>query len=75
MTVEQLIARLKDYPQDAVVVRHREIRGYHECDFIDRLEIIDNRGWRNQKYGNGEFLNATTVVKTRAKKRKAVVVY
>lgn len=74
MTVAELIARLKKFDQDALVMRFADMEGFEKCDLIMKEVMIRRRPKRNVGNGRGEFISAGTKPKSRARRVVGVIV-
>ena len=74
MKVRDLIARLKTFDPEALVVRFADMEGFDECDLVMKTAMIRRRPKKEAENGKGEFVAAELRPKSRARRVSAVAI-
>lgn len=77
MTVADLIAKLKDLDPNTLILEPAEKEGWNEVYLTETFEVVPSRvaGRKRSAQGLGDWDNVEVRERTRAKRRKAVLLY
>lgn len=74
MKVRNLIARLKTFDPEALVVRFADMEDFDECDLVMKTAMIRRRPKNEARNGKGEFVAAELRPKSRARRVSGVAI-
>jgi hypothetical protein len=74
MKVRNLIARLKTFDPEALVVRFADMEGFEECDLVMKTAMIRRRPKNEAQNGKGEFVAAELRPKSRERRVSGVAI-
>ena len=72
MKVRNLIARLKTFDPEALVVRFADMEDFDECGLVMKTAMIRRRPKKEARNGRGEFVAAELRPKSRARRVSGV---